>query len=48
MTVMLDELIKWILTQYDDGMTEEQRLSICRRLMSEASADTKEENGEQE
>lgn len=35
MTVTLDELIKWILTQYDDGMTDEQKLCIRRLILSE-------------
>lgn len=35
MQVGLDELIKWILAQYDDLPSEELRMKIFRRLFAE-------------
>ena len=40
MEISLDKLIKWILTQYDDSMTDEQKRDILRGILHKG----KEEN----
>ena len=38
MTVGLDELIKWILAQYDDLPSDELRASMYREIFPEGGA----------
>ncbi len=39
MTVTLDELIKWILSQCDEKLSDEQRAVISRRVFGQVKED---------
>lgn len=46
MEISLDELIKWILLQYDDKPTNEQYFVIYRRLFNGKVGEADEQNGD--
>ena len=46
MEISLDELIKWILLQYDDKPTNEQYFVIYRRLFNGEVGEADEQNGD--
>ena len=44
MEISLDELIKWILMQFDDPPSDEQYLDTFRRLFGREASEANEQN----